>query len=155
MSYCLKKGELRVSETTTNLNRLIEVCLDGQKGYREAADHIDNADYRHMFSELSQQRARFAVELQTLVASMGEQPEDHSTTRAALHRAMIDVKAALTGGGMKAVLQEVERGEDIAVDTYEEIVELALPSDAHEVVQRQYAAVKEAHDRMKALRDIQ
>jgi uncharacterized protein (TIGR02284 family) len=149
------KRESIVDEMTTNLNRLIEVCLDGQKGYREAADHVDNTDYKRMFTELSQQRARFAAELQTLVASMGELPEDNSTTRAALHRALIDVKAALTGGGTKAVLQEVERGEDIAVDTYEEIVELALPAHAHEVVERQYAAVKEAHDRMKALRDIQ
>jgi uncharacterized protein (TIGR02284 family) len=144
-----------MDEVMTNLNRLIEVCLDGQKGYREAADHIDDSDYKRMFTELSQQRARFAVELQTLVASMGEMPNDDSSTRAALHRALIDVKAAVTGGGTKAVLQEVERGEDIAVDAYQEIIDMALPATAQELIQRQYAAVKEAHDRMKALRDIQ
>lgn len=144
-----------MSDTTAQLNRLIEVCLDGAKGYREAAENIDNNEYKRMFIDLAQQRNQFAVELQSLVAGMGGKPNADSSTRAAFHRAMLDVKAALTGGGTKAVLEEVERGEDIAVDAYQEVANTTLPTLARDVVMRQYAAVKEAHDRVKALRDIQ
>jgi uncharacterized protein (TIGR02284 family) len=64
----------------------------------------------------------------------------------------MNLKNAL-GGGEKAILDEAERGEDVAVKSYEKALKADLPADLANVVQRQYTQVKQAHDRVRDLRD--
>lgn len=135
------------------LNRVIEVCKDSEKGFRKAAEDMSAPDYQTMFSDLAAQRAGFAEELHGIISSMGEAPETDGSTRAAMHRAFIDVRMALTGGSEHTVLAEAERGEDIALHTYEDVLKEALPVGVRDVLLRQYAVVKETHDQVRALRD--
>jgi uncharacterized protein (TIGR02284 family) len=69
-----------------------------------------------------------------------------------VHRGWINLKNAL-GGGEKSILNEAERGEDVAVSSYEKAMKANLSPDVAGVVRRQFGAVKEAHDRVKAMRD--
>ena len=64
----------------------------------------------------------------------------------------MNIKSSL-GGGEKAILNEAERGEDVAVKAYQEAMKEDLPSDVAAIVQRQHSEVKQAHDRVKAMRD--
>jgi uncharacterized protein (TIGR02284 family) len=50
-------------------------------------------------------------------------------------------------------LNECERGEDAAKSAYKEASEQSFPSYILDTIQTQYASVKQAHDRIKALRD--
>ena len=59
----------------------------------------------------------------------------------------------MTGRDDNAILEECERGEDVAVKTYEEALGVGLPGNVEEVVRRQFAQVKEAHDRVRNLRN--
>ena len=54
---------------------------------------------------------------------------------------------------LSSSLPECERGEDSAVEEYKNPVEDDLPTPLREIVSRQYAEIKDAHDRIKNLRD--
>ena len=136
------------------LNSLIETCKDGQQGFRAAADDVSNAALKSLFNELSIERGRFGTELQRLVGVLGEEAESAGSVAGSLHRGWIDLKSALSSGDEHSILSECERGEDSAVAEYREALEHdELPESVREVIQRQYLAVRESHDRIRDLRD--
>ena len=140
-------------DVISTLNGLIETCKDGQNGFQEAAEGVERSDLKSLFYEFSQQRAQFAGELQSLVQSLGGDPENTGSVAAAIHRGWINIKSAVTGKDDGAILSECERGEDSAKNTYKDALEEPLPANVMEVVQTQYQAIQSAHDRVKALRD--
>ena len=144
----------QATETISSLNSLIETLKDGQEGFRQASEAVKNSELKSLFSELSLQRAKFAGELQSQAIQLGESdPEDSSSTAGALHRAWINLKSAITSQDDHAVLAECERGEDSAVAEYKKAMEDELAAPVRDIVSRQYADVKAAHDKIKALRD--
>lgn len=140
-------------DVVSELNELIETCKDGQEGFKQAAEGVERSDLKSLFFEFSQQRAHFAGELQSLVQQLGEEPETSGSTAGALHRGWINIKSAVTGKDEKAVLNECERGEDSAKNTYKDALKKPFPSNIMEVIQNQYQSIQMAHDRVKALRD--
>ncbi|HEX4426791.1 MAG TPA: PA2169 family four-helix-bundle protein [Terriglobales bacterium] len=135
------------------VEKLIETLKDGQKGYQDAASHAKRPDLVTFFNEQSLQRAKFAGELQSELITLGKSDNKESGSMgAAVHRAWIDTKVAL-GGGDKTILESVERGEDSAKEDYEKALSAPLPTNVTEIVRRQAAGVKSAHDRVKGLRD--
>jgi uncharacterized protein (TIGR02284 family) len=141
-------------EVISTVNGLIETLKDGEKGFKEAAEAVKDPQLKSLFQEYSQQRSRFANELQTQARSLGEsEPEKTSSIAGAMHRAWIDLKSAVTSGDDKAILSECERGEDSAVHEFEEAVSDGLTSPLRDIVSRQFSEIKSAHDRVKHLRD--
>ena len=141
-------------EAISTINSLIETLKDGEKGFKEAADAVKDPQLKSLFQEYSQQRHRFASELQIQAQTLGEfKPETSSSTAGAMHRAWINLKSAVTSGDDKSILSECERGEDSAVHEYEEAMQDGLTGTAREIVARQFSEVKNAHDRVKHLRD--
>ena len=94
---------LSPSEVIDTLNGLIETNRDGQKGFQEAAEKIAAPDTRTYCLEQSRQRAQYVGELQTLVHSLGDEPDNTGTITGAIRRGWMDLKAAL-GGGDHAIL---------------------------------------------------
>lgn len=140
------------AESVRTLNDLIETLIDGKNGFASAADGVKDPEIKSVFTELSGQRARFAAELQTKVASLGAEPEQNGSTAAAMHRGWINLKSAL-GGGTKAILNEAERGEDMAVQAFRKAESADLEPNLATIVHRQAADIQAAHDRIKQLRD--
>jgi uncharacterized protein (TIGR02284 family) len=138
-------------EVIATLNNLVETCKDGQNGFRTAAEGIKNSELITLFNTYSQQRAQFAAELQSEVRRLGGEPEETGSTAAVVHRGWINIKSAVTGEDEAAVISECERGEDSAVEAYEEALETDLPNDVKVIVSRQFSQVKEAHDRIRSL----
>ncbi len=138
-------------EVISIVNDLVETCKDGQNGFRTAAEGVKNAALTTLFNTYSQQRGQFAAELQNEVRKSGGDPEKTGSTAAALHRGWINIKSAVTGEDEGAVISECERGEDSAVESYEEALKKDLPSDLRAIVERQFSKVKEAHDRIRLL----
>jgi uncharacterized protein (TIGR02284 family) len=138
----------------STLNNLIETLKDGQEGFKQSASGVDDPQLKTVFDTLSLQRSKFAGELQSEVVKLGDpDPEDSSSTSGAMHRAWINVKSAVTNRDRHAILAEAERGEDSAVAAYKDALEKDLPASIKEIVSRQSAEVKAAHDKVRALRD--
>jgi uncharacterized protein (TIGR02284 family) len=141
-------------EIISTINSLIETLKDGQEGFKQAAEAVKDTTLKSLFNEFSLQRAKFAGELQSEVINLGEaDPEKDSSTSGALHRAWINIKSAVTSGDDHAILAECERGEDSAVSEYREALEEEVSTPVRGIIERQYREVKQAHDRIKGLRD--
>ena len=136
------------------IDDLIETLKDGQEGFEQAAESVKDPQLKSLFSEYSQQRARFAVELRSKAQSPDERESKMSGSAAgALHRGWINLKSAVTQGDDHAILAECERGEDSAVEEFRKALNDDLSVPVQEMVSRQYAEIKQAHDRVKHLRD--
>lgn len=135
------------------VEKLIETCKDGENGYRDAAEHAKRSDLKTFFLSQSLERAKFAGELQAELPRLGEHGKKNSgSVSAAVHRAWIDTKVAV-GAGDQSILESVERGEDSAKEAYEKALAGSLPNNVAEIVRRQAASVKSAHDRVRDMRD--
>ena len=138
-------------EVISTLNGLIETCRDGQNGFKAAAEGVKNSELKSLFYAYSQQSAQFVGQLQDEVRRLGGDPETAGSVAASLHRGWMDIKSAVTGGDDASIITECERGEDSAVKTYSDALGKDLPAGVRPVVERQFAAVREAHDRIRAL----
>ena len=134
------------------LNHLIETCKDGENGFRTAAGGVTRPELKQLFDSYANQRGLFASELQGEVQRLGGKPETGGSVSAALHRGWINIKSLVTGRDEAAIIAECEQGEDVALKVYEEALQADLPADTDAVVRRQLAQVREAHDRVRALK---
>ena len=135
------------------LNELIETSKDGQKGFEKAGQDTKAAELKALFSKGAQRCAEGARELQSLVRGLGGDPDTSGSVAGALHRGWISVKEAVSARDDKAILEEVERGEDYAKKAYSKALEANLPANVQAVVQRQHQGVLANHDAVKAMRD--
>jgi uncharacterized protein (TIGR02284 family) len=136
------------------LNSLIETTLDSANGYREAAENADASQYKTMFSDRASKRTELVRELQQEVRSFGAEPEDDQSLLGKAHNKFVDLKSALLGGhDDKAVINEVERGEDFIKAKYETALkDDDLTPGAREAVNRAYMRIKADHDEVSALK---
>jgi uncharacterized protein (TIGR02284 family) len=143
-----------MKKENTVLNNLIETLKDGQEGFKQAAEGISDPKLKSLFRDYSEQRSRFASALQVEARKFREEkPETNSSAAGALHRGWINLKSAITGGDEHAILAECERGEDSAVEEYKKALDDGLSPSAQQLVSRQFAEIKAAHDRIRSLRD--
>ena len=135
------------------IEKLTEICKDGEKGYKDAAEHAKRPDLKTLFNTQSSERGKFARELQAVLMNLGKtEKKESGTVAGALHRAWIDTKVGL-GGGDKSILESVEKGEDEARDAYREAIGSPLPPDVADIVSRQARSIQTVHDQVKILRD--
>jgi uncharacterized protein (TIGR02284 family) len=142
-----------LDKTISVLNDLIETSKDGEAGFLTCAEDVKNVELKTLFTTRARECAAAAEELQRMVLSLGGTPEDDTSVAGDLHRRWVDLKALVSGKDEKSILNECERGEDVAKKRYSEALEKELPLHARELVQRQYQGVLRNHDQIKALRN--
>jgi len=135
------------------LNDLIETCKDGEYGFRRTAEHLHTADLQSVFAARAEECKQAASELQALVVQLGGNAQDHGSVAGAAHRGWVAVKGTLAGYSDVNMLEEAERGEDVAIERYREALAKDLPPDVRVVVERQYEGAKRNHMQVRALRD--
>ena len=81
--------------------------------------------FGEIFRERADERQGVVEELREEVRRLGGDPEDTAPSSARLTSAFEDLKAAITGGDEKSIIDEVERGEDYLKEKFE----TALNSD--------------------------
>lgn len=142
-------------EVISTLNDLIETCKDGEKGFLVCAEDITRPELKTLFNQRAGECGQAAQELQAIVIRLGGDPEDSTSVAGDMHRRWVDLKSLVTGKDDEAILNECERGEDVAKRSYQKALEKALPEDIRQVVQRQYDGVLRNHDQVKMLRDAE
>lgn len=135
------------------LNTLTATLIDSVKGYRDAAEHIDSGRFQQTFREFADERSRVVEDLRAEVRRLGGEPEDDQSTLGFLHQRFLDLKSALTGRDDKAIINEVERGEDYLKEKFEAALNSdTLTGESRAVVERAYQSVRAGHDKMSALK---
>jgi uncharacterized protein (TIGR02284 family) len=135
------------------LNDLLEVSRDGEYGFRTSAEHAKSPGLRTVFNQRAAECNSAARELEAMVRQLGGKADSGGTTGGALHRGWVKVRSALTGYTDEALLEECERGEDVALARYRKAVEEPLPETVRSMVAAQLMGVQRNHDQMRALRD--
>jgi uncharacterized protein (TIGR02284 family) len=135
----------------STLNGLIETCKDGERGFKTAAEGLEDVQVKALFLDYSRQRGDMARQLQAEVRSLGGDPESSGSVAGAAHRGWINIKSVVTGKDDAAIIAEAERGEDSAKQMYEEALKGALPASILAIVREQSAKVHATHDRVRAL----
>lgn len=134
------------------LNDLIETCEDGVKGFRAAVDAVQSPRARAVFTTRIDYIERAESDLRAVVRRLGGNPEHHGSASGAMHRGWLNLKAAVTGKDDDAIIAECERGENAAVERYEDALKKDLPPDIRQLVDQQYRGTLQNRDRVRELR---
>jgi uncharacterized protein (TIGR02284 family) len=138
---------------TSVLNGLITTTLDSVKGFEDAAEDAKDTRFADLFAGFARDRRQLAVSLQAEVRRLGGKPEDSASFLGAAHRSFMDLKQSLTGKNDKAVVEEVERGEDHLKAKFEEaLMDADLQSATLAVIREGFTSVKAGHDQTSALK---
>ena len=133
------------------LNHLIEMSRDEELALRYAADHVQDPSVRALFAELASQRAQFAADLRPHAQRLGGAEAVDHTTRGALRRGWMALQETLIGHSDRRMITEAEHIENLAAAAYEKALDEMLPPTARDVIERQSAEIRLAHDRVRAL----
>ncbi len=136
----------------STLNTLIETCNDGAQGFQTASEGLQDASIKELFRTYAGQRSQMAEELRQEVRRLGGTPEEGGSLSGAMHRGWMNITSAITGKSDAAIIAEAERGEDVAVASYQRAMKSDLPPEVQTTVQRQFTQIKAAHDRVSALK---
>ena len=137
----------------STLQRLRETTIDGENGFKTAAEDCADANLKQTFLNLSLERGRFSAELKDLLKQSGSDVDESGSLAGLMHRGWINVKSSVVAREDVAVLEECERGEDSAVKQYQEALATNHLGGALAIVQRQYDHIERAHSLVKNLRD--
>ncbi|WDI41467.1 PA2169 family four-helix-bundle protein [Bremerella sp. P1] len=140
------------SETISIVQELVKINVDSRDTFQELADATGNASVAIMFRELASERNRNVAELESLLNFNREKPDESASVAATYHRIVIGLRSAL-GAGTATMLSEAESAEDKIQNKYEEVLKREPGSAVSDILQRQYSAVRAAHDRVRAIRD--
>lgn len=137
----------------STLNGLIKTTLDSVKGYEDAAEDSDSGSLASNFGAFASERRQVAARLQEEVRRLGGNPEDDSSLAAAAHRTFMNIKQAVMNRDDKAIIEEVERGEDHLKEKYAAALRDGnLSPSTRAVVEEANRSVMAGHDKASALK---
>ena len=141
------------SKTISTLNTLIATTIDSINGYEDSAQNIDNERFREIFRQRASERQEVVEQLRAEVRRLDGNPEDDGSFLGKTHQRFEDLKAAITGRDEKAIINEVERGEDYLKEKWQAALQSGdLNGETHDLVERCYPSIKSGHDQMSHLK---
>ena len=141
-------------DAVDTLNDLLEICHDGEYGFRECATHTQASDLKIVMAQRAEDCRLAGLDLMTLIKQMGGKCDEGGTAMGAVHRGWVAAKGKLTGYSDLDMLNECERAEDVALAHYRKALNHNLPEAAHALVKQQASGAQRNHDQIKALRDV-
>jgi uncharacterized protein (TIGR02284 family) len=136
----------------STLETLTSTLIDSVNGYRDAAADAEGSQFQQLFREMADQRSRTAEDLRAEIRRLGGNPPEDGSFLGKTHQRFMDLKAAITGRDDKAIINEVERGEDYLKDKFEAALKGDVDPQARSVIERAYQSVRQGHDRVSSLK---
>ena len=132
------------------LHRLIEICRDGERGFRAAAEYVGDPSLKAFFNELARQRGAFAIDLEPHLHRLGGRTDGEGTSAGALHRGWMNLKGHVPGHGDHSIVVEAARGEHAALVAYDDALHGMLPPTVSGVIEAQRDAIEATQERILA-----
>jgi uncharacterized protein (TIGR02284 family) len=148
-------GDYDRDEVLESLDDLLKTCRDGEKGFKEAAEHTRTTSLATLLRDRAQTCARGAEDLIAAIGRLGGEANDRGSATGALHRGWVSARGSVGALSDLDMLEECERGEDAALARYRKVLAQALPADVRTLVQQQMEGAQRNHDEIKRLRDAE
>ena len=140
------------SHEIRTLNGLIANTFDSMAGFTVAAENAKDKRLGGMFRTHANERRAVIRNLQAEVVRLGGEAEEQGTLLAGLHRNFLTLKTAVIRNDLRAILDEVERGEEHLEAMFERaLADDALPLPVEAVVRASFAAIRDGHGEMREL----
>ncbi|WP_420145013.1 PA2169 family four-helix-bundle protein [Sphingobium sp.] len=137
----------------SKLDDLITTLIDSVKGYEHSAEKIQSVEYQTLFRDLAGERTKAVDLLQDRSRALGGKPNAFGSMAGTVHRQMEGLFVAL-GGGDKAVIQAIDRGEDYLREEFERVLkDEAIDEETQAIVRRAHESVAHGHMVVKGLKD--
>ena len=138
------------------LNTLIQINNDRFEGYDTAFKETEEQDLKALFSQFMLTSQKCKQQLVDEVNRLGGKPTESKRLTSKFFRVWMDVKAFITGKDRKAILGSCEYGENIAVETYQNVLNDDMENlrfDQQTMINAQHALIKADRDTVKAMHD--
>jgi uncharacterized protein (TIGR02284 family) len=139
------------------LNTLIVINNDRFEGYFTASLETDNYDLKILFSEFSQTSISCKKELATEVQKLGGIPTEGTSVSGDFYNIWMDIKAAITGNDVHAIINSCAYGESVALDAYNEKLRnntRELSFDQQTILYSQYDLIKADSEKIKLMQKV-
>ena len=137
------------------LHHLVETCRNGERGFRAAADYMQDPSLKAMFLELAGQRRQFAADLVPHLNRLGGAPDSEGTAAGAVHRGWMNVKAHVPGHDDQTIVVEAARGEHAALGAYDSALHGMLPPTVTSLIEVQRGDIEGSLKRIQALKPVE
>ena len=132
------------------LRHLVEICKDGEHGFRTAAEQVEAPVLKTLFADLAAQRRQFVAELAPHLQRLGGLVDD-GTNVGTLHRGWMKLRGFVPGAHDHAIVTEAERGEHAALEAYNDALNGMLPPTVTDLVEEQRDAIRSANERIRTV----
>jgi uncharacterized protein (TIGR02284 family) len=146
---------METSKSINVLNELIVINNDRVAGYKTAYIEAEETDLKILLEKFQETSERNLIELSAAVIALGGEVEEGTRATGKFFRFWMDFKATLTGNNRGTILDSCEYGEEKALEAYETALDdkEELAANHVELIQKQQAAIRADHDKVKMLRD--
>lgn len=142
-------------EVGEKLNGILEKTYDAEKGFKKAAENIENKALKKYFSSKAQERYSFGKELKTEIRAFNQDVDKGGSLAGSAHRSWMDIKALFSLDDEESMLEEAIRGEKTAVKEYEAVLnEISLPTSTKSILEVQKNKIENGLYNIKSLEDI-
>jgi uncharacterized protein (TIGR02284 family) len=138
------------------LNTLIVINNDRIEGYETASKETDEADLKALFEHFKQTSKKLRTQLTDEVKRLGGTPDGGTRTAGKFFRVWMNVKAALTSKNRKVILDSCEYGEEVARETYRNVLSKELEklsADQQSILHEQYSLLKADGEKVESLKE--
>jgi uncharacterized protein (TIGR02284 family) len=141
-------------EQAAKLNELLEKNYDSEIGFKKAAEDVRNDKLKQFFEVKAKERYDFGHELKTEIRNLGESPDKGASVKGKAHHMWMDLKSALSSDKEEEILEEVVRGERVAVEDYNEIIkDDGFPPSTANLLIKQRNAIERTFKQVKDLEE--
>ncbi len=139
---------MKYTDNVSNkLNELLEKTYDAERGYKLAAEKVENPTVKRFLNDKVQQRYTFGHELKKEIQQYGRLPDKGGSFAGDLHRVWMNLTSTLSPNDTERILEEVERGEKASLESYDEVLkdkDLVLAPSTENLLKKQRQAIEAA-----------
>lgn len=128
---------------TRALHDLAATCNDAAEGYAKAAKAIHDTGLSDWLARVSDERERFAADLEKAVEQAGGAARQDLHEGGILHSGWVDLEQSLRPKDEREVLQECVAGDTGALKHYDHTLAEALPPGIRSIVESQRRTVED------------
>ncbi|WP_026775349.1 PA2169 family four-helix-bundle protein [Polaribacter sp. Hel_I_88] len=137
------------------LNDLLEKTYDAEKGFKKAAENVENQALKKYFKIKAEERYDFGHELKSEIRGFHQEVDKGGSVTGSAHRTWMDIKAFLSLDNEESMLEESIRGEKTAINEYQEIIkDTSLPTTTKEILVAQKNKIENGLKNIKSLESI-